>query len=178
VPTTDPFWDLPYASLDDAADMPALSKMVADQIRADLDKPPVCILTNNTTLGQNLTDGSASILTLDTTVQDTAGMYSAPNAAVVKLAGTHDIDADCAFPADPDGSRFLAVLLNGAELRRFEIGANQASGRGTTCSVHWSGPLALNDRIQLQGWQNSGGDMRLLATATTVVRLAVRFRHT
>lgn len=175
------FWGLPYPALNEAPNGPAQIEALARAVEKALSNPPLCALTTNQTLGQTVGDNTTPVLTFDVVVKNTDGMYNAQtstNRITIVRPGVYDLRAVATFAANAAGSRFINFLKNGTDvIARAEVGANQASGRGTTISTFASLPLAANDFIQVQVWQNSGGNLLTSAAGPTLSRFSARFVH-
>jgi fluoride ion exporter CrcB/FEX len=175
------FWGFPYPGLHEAPNGPAQMEAMAKAVDAALSNLPLCVLTTNQTLGQTIGDNTTPVLTFDVVRRNPSGMYVAAtstNKIFCVRPGDYDFFAASTFMPNPNGSRFINFLVNGTEVRaREERGANQATGRGTTVSTFDTLSLDTGDFVQVQVWQNSGGNLLTSAAAATLSRFSARFVH-
>lgn len=175
------FWGWHVPDLNDAPDGPAQFAALAGDIAGDLGGPPLCALTTNQTLGQTVGDGTTPVLTFDVVVRNPSGMYVSANSTnriTIIRPGDYDLRAASTFMPNAVGSRFINFLVNGTDVHaRAEIGANQAANRGTTVSTFDTLTLAAGDSVQVQVWQNSGGNLQTSAAGPTLSRFSARWIH-
>lgn len=103
-------------------------------------------------------------LPLDTEVEDTESMHSVgSNYALIKTAGIYSITANVTFPANATGYR-LATLIryDGSSWSTIDRVPVLGSSIEMRVSLGVNKRLAKNDRIAIQVWQNSGGNLTIL----------------
>lgn len=121
-----------------------------------------CKLTNTT--DQNIPNNSLQMVMWDTEEYDTDDMHSSGSVITIKTAGKYQITAQGCWDDSDDGSRFIAIFVNGG---RVATNRRKADGLSED-SVTYAGDFAINDTIQLQVYQDSGGTRKFAnASGTT-----------
>lgn len=80
-----------------------------------------------------------------------------------KTAGLYTITASIQFASNSSGSRAILILLNGKTI----IGGDQRDASpdiATTCNVSVDYPLAVNDYVEVQAYQNRGGNLNVVSS--------------
>ena len=81
------------------------------------------------------------------------------------VAGTYLIIGNISFDASATGTRIARIFLNGAtEIALVSVPAVATGAVGTAICVTTLWVMAANDYVELQGWQNSGGDLAALSS--------------
>lgn len=113
---------------------------------------------------QSLTSGAAyTSLTLDTELVDTdAGHSTVTNTSryVVQVAGFYLIVASCGFPNNATGNRSVRIGINGVASQSGQVAtAAAAAGNSWYGCVTTFAQLNINDYVECQAWQTSGGNL-------------------
>ena len=80
-----------------------------------------------------------------------------------KTAGLYTITASIQFASNSSGSRAILILLNGTTI----IGGDQRDASpdiATTCNVSVDYPLAVNNYVEVQVYQNRGGNLNVVSS--------------
>ena len=126
---------------------------------AGLPTIPACRATHTT--NQSLTSGTFTTLALATESFDTDNIHDTVtnnSRLTCKTAGKYQITGIIQYDPNATGTRVAAIMLNGGAF----IGYTQAqavatAGQGTVVTAATLYDLAVNDYVELQAYQNSGG---------------------
>ncbi len=128
----------------------------------DLQTPPAASLYRST--AQSLANATITAILFDAEEEDTDNGHSTSTNTsryIAARAGLYLVSGNVNFAANGTGLRWVAVAKNGAEVR-----AGSATTPGTTNAVgsRIVTPvkvvrLAVNDYVELQAWQDSGGSL-------------------
>ena len=126
-------------------------------------KPDIsCKLTNTT--NQSIPNNSLTMITWDTEEYDTDGMHTGSDTEIViQTAGKYHVTAQVMWADNNTNSRFISIHVNGARVASVRRTAFFSSEDG----VDWSGELEVNDTIELQVYQDSGGSLDFDHTGST-----------
>lgn len=168
-------------------DVPASASSITDanitdrreQARASLDlvRPP-SIVKYRSTVNQTLADSTVTTIVLDQEIagsRDPLGAFTlntSTGVVTINKTGWYDIRAELLYGSNSTGRRLITVALNGsANLLRSDPGASDSSGRSPNGScLHY---LTAGNTIEIQGFQNSG--INLLVLAGTGTRLDLMY---
>lgn len=96
--------------------------------------------------------------TLHSTVSNTGRLTAT-------VAGTYLIIGNISFDANATGTRIARIFLNGVtEIALVSVPAVATGAVGTAIIVTTLWVMAATDYVELQGWQNSGGDLAALSS--------------
>lgn len=130
---------------------------------------------------QTLTTNVWTAISMDTTVVDTYGMHSNVTnntRATAIVTGWYWTSGAVAFAASATGTRGARLAVNGNVIAgSAQFGPPSASGSFATVTT--SLPLFLNagDYVELQGVQNSGGNLNTLSATDLDSTLALLWAH-
>jgi len=115
------------------------------------------------TTNQAILNATATIINFTAEDYDTNSLHdnSTNNTRLTcKMAGIYHIFGCVRFESNATGSRIINVLKNGTDkLVSVRVESVEASGQHTTTTLSTDDELALNDYVELQVWQNSGGTL-------------------
>lgn len=141
-----------------AATMLALAQFLDDRLNTR------CKVYDNA--AQTLTTGVAAVVSCEGEDTDAKGLHNPavnPSRITVATAGRYEVKAQCAFVANATGYRQVAILKNGAAVASVRVPA--VSGVSTTLQAVGSVLCAVNDYIEMQVLQTSGGNLDTVAGA-------------
>ena len=130
--------------------------------------PPACRVYHNTT--QSLTTATLTVLAFNSEREDTDTMHDTVtnnSRITIKTAGRYQVTAHVTFASNATGERGINLWVNGAT---YVAGHNQmpvTSGSATIMSLTTSHKFAVNDYIEVVGFQGSGGALNILASDGT-----------
>ena len=84
-----------------------------------------------------------------------------------RYAGVYQITGMIQFVANANGVRLAQIVLNGTTTIGRTEQWNTGGGDATAVMVTSLWPLAVNDYVQLNGYQNSGGNLDIQGANTT-----------
>ena len=129
----------------------------------------LCKVTNSANISiANTTD---TVVTFDTETYDTNGMHSTSvntSRVTAQRAGTYFITGFVRFAASATGIRGIAFKKNGS-FQNGDFSVNGTATRGTGLQIQDIITLSVNDYIEINVWQNSGGALNLEATACYLI---------
>lgn len=119
---------------------------------------------------QSLTSGSFFSATLDTELLDVDGGHSTvtnTSRYIFQVAGRYRVTGSVCFASSSAGFRGAKFLMNGGTA---VIGSEQlvtpVTGFQTTCATSATVTVSVNDYIELQAFQNSGGSLSTSSNAS------------
>ena len=150
----------------DALTAALLNQELRDQMLA-ITAPPMCIAYQN--VAQTLTTATPANVTWDAEVIDSTGAMhdnvTNNTRITVPLAGLYLITGQVTFTGNASGVRSIYVQKNGATvIQRNSVGSPSA-GVHTTIPFSVMAQLAVNDSVEVNATQNSGGNLALLTTS-------------
>lgn len=130
-------------------------------------------------VAQSIPNNAFTAITFDTEVVDSFNGHSGitnPSRYTAQVAGYYDVVGKVSWAANATGRRIASLFVNGAELG-YTRGESNASSTAIAGSCFAIAPVFLNvnDYVEVQGFQSSGGALNTAVTPTT---LAVRWVHT
>jgi hypothetical protein len=104
------------------------------------------------------TGGSVKYVSWDTLREDTLAGFNAgaPTQILIPVAGFYAIALQACWTANNTGARYIHVEAGPSGTERIVIGKSRAALDEGTDSAVWYGQLAVNDRIRVGCYQNSG----------------------
>lgn len=117
---------------------------------------------------QSISDSTDTILLFDSERRDTASLHSTSSnigRLTAPVAGMYAITANVEFASNTSGRREMRLLLNGSTIIAQEIRAGAISGINSPIHLSTLYYLAQNDYVEVQVWQNRGGNLNVLASA-------------
>lgn len=141
--------------------------------------PPIVRVSQTSV--QTLTTNVWTAISQDTTIVDSYGMHSNVTnntRCTAVVAGWYWVSGAVAFAASATGTRGARLAVNGGVIQgSAQFGPPSASG--SFASVTTSMPLFLNvgDYVELQGVQNSGGNLNTLSATDLDSTLALVWVH-
>lgn len=114
---------------------------------------------------QTISNDSQTTLAFNTEKYDTDTIHdpSTNNSRLTcKTAGQYTISASIQFASNSTGSRSILIVLNGTTI----IGSDQrrAADIATTCNLSIDYVLAVNDYVEVQAYQNRGGNLNVVSS--------------
>jgi hypothetical protein len=143
------------------------------------DNEPLLRISQTTT--QTLTTGVWTSITMDASVTDPTAMHSTVtnnSRATAVTAGWYWAAGGVAFAANATGTRGARFAVNGTVVQgSAQFGPPTAAGSLAIAAV--SMPLFLNvgDYVEIQGVQNSGGNLATLMATDLDSTLSLTWRH-
>lgn len=129
--------------------------------------PAVCRVVKTT--NQSIASGGAgTTISWDSEVHDPYTMHDnvTNNSRItVPYSGYYMIEAELVYAANATGLRMALICVNGAETGRTAI-PNATVNAPTVPTITIFRYLNANDYVEVLGWQNSGGPLNVLYTAT------------
>jgi hypothetical protein len=113
--------------------------------------------------------GAWVTMALNSEISDTGSMHSTSvnNSRLSAPAAGYYSAWGCAeFAANANGQRYARILLNGTTVVSHMGPLTGTATANTRLNISWQGPLAANDYLELQVYQNTGGDLALKAVAS------------
>jgi hypothetical protein len=151
-----------------AADIDAISD------KADFLETPPAFVGRQTSV-QSTTTGVWTALTMDTEEYDSHGGHSIvtnTSRYTCQVAGRYRVSGRAAFAANSTGSRGARITLNGAVV----AGAASVNAPGSltgNVEVNHLMALVVGDYVQIEGAQNSGGNLSTAYTSESASMLEV-----
>jgi hypothetical protein len=112
--------------------------------------------------------GTPKILTFDSERYDNGGLHSTSantGRLTATITGLHQIGCHVEFASNITGSRYVGLKVNGATYVAFdERQAVTVAGRPTIVTVSTSYQLAAGDYVEVEVFQNSGGNLNVNAS--------------
>ncbi|MFD9564338.1 hypothetical protein [Streptomyces sp. NPDC059994] len=125
---------------------------------------------------QSISNNTWTSLTIDTEELDPDGGHSTvtnTNRYTIQVAGTYLLLGMSAFAANVTSVRGCRLGLNGAVIRGSHV-QQQTSSAGVWSGTSWAVQVcAVNDWVDVAGYQNSGGALNTFAGTDAASRLAV-----
>lgn len=148
-----------------------------------LTNPPIATLLQ-TVSTQTLTTATWTTITWDnpasTNMVDTYGGYnpgSSTSRYTAQVAGTYRFMGLVNMSNNTTGLRAARFLKNGASIQGSSTRMNPSPSAGTTMVTEWDIPMLVNDYVELQGYQASGGNLATGVDADTCSSLRVLWIH-
>ena len=125
---------------------------------------PFARVYNNANISIN--NNTTTALTFNSERWDTDNIHSTSTNTgrlTCKTAGVYNISASVQFESNATGTRAITILLGGTTV----IGSDQrlAANVATTCNLSIDYVFAVNDYVEVQVYQNSGGALNVVATS-------------
>jgi len=115
------------------------------------------------TANQSISNATNTTITYDAEVFDTdsmADLGTNDERLTIKTAGKYLIIFNCAFASNATGYREAFLYLNGDTATQVTT-IPATSGRRTSCGLAWVQSFSVDDYIQVQVSQNSGGALNV-----------------
>jgi hypothetical protein len=127
------------------------SPSTPDQVRVTSSSPPL------------VTNATFTTLSWDTERFDSNTLWAAgnPTRLTCKTAGLYLLTGSIKWDANATGTRFLGIALNGTAEYLTAVWGPPISGNPTHQSIATLWQLALTDYVELQCYQNSGGNLQV-----------------
>jgi translation elongation factor P/translation initiation factor 5A len=116
---------------------------------------------------QSISDSTDTIVTFDSERYDTAALHSNVSNTgrlTAPIAGKYLITVGLEFASNTSGRREIRLLLNGSTIIAQDIRAGSISGITSPMTLTTVYALAQNDYVEVQVWQNRGGNLNVLST--------------
>jgi len=95
----------------------------------------------------------------------------------VAKPGEYEIYGSLYFAANAVGSRGAAIRLNGVTYISSSRGmADTTAAQGTSIAIVTNYVLAINDYVELMGWQSSGGVLAVIAVGNMSPEFGMRWQ--
>lgn len=123
------------------------------------------------------TSGSWQSVTFDSERYDPSAMHSTsvnPSRITALVAGVYDIKANLAFAPSAVGIRGLRLLLNGTTIIFQDVRVSSSATASTSIGAATDYQLAVNDYVEMQGFQDSGGALNMNAAANATPEFSMR----
>jgi hypothetical protein len=141
-----------------------------DTVRDDLEyliDPPACSVFNSTT--QSTTTSTWTTLTADSENFDNNAMHSTvsnTSRITIQTAGRYLFFARNDWASNTAGSRVMRYKINGtdpgATLQQLMAIPATTTGINTQLAATWTLVLAAADYVEVEAWQNTGGNLQLV----------------
>lgn len=145
--------------------------------------PPIATLLQ-TVSTQMLSDSTWTTITWDNPVSanmvDTYGGYvpgSSTSRYTAKVAGTYRFRGLVSFTGNVTGLRAAKLLKNGTAIQGSSGRWAATSATGSTPVAYWHVPMLVNDYVELQGYQSSGGNLATSIDSDVCSNLLAEFIH-
>lgn len=152
-------------------DLPANFQKIDDEFTAHLaDKAPhvvPAVKVKEATTNQSIANETYTKLTFSAEEFDTDAIFdiSSPTRLTVKTAGIYRISGYCAFVFNTTGVRKILIRQSGsAILCLLNVMPVTISNTLTTMMVETTVDMAVNDYVEMEVWQNSGGALDIANT--------------
>ena len=99
----------------------------------------------------------------DTEVYDTDNMHTSGSVITIKTAGKYTVTAQSIWQSNNSNNRFMAVFRDGSRVGTSRMNASTTSED----TLSYTGDFAVNDTIQLQVYQDSGGSLNFAHSSGT-----------
>lgn len=112
---------------------------------------------------QSIANGTVTVLNFDAENWDTDGMHdnSTNNSRITaKTAGKYAVMMNAVFAGNDTGGRQILLRLNGTTALGSVLMANNGLGEDQNMYL-FATDLAVNDYLEMQVWQNSGGNLNV-----------------
>lgn len=130
-----------------------------DTVKADIG----CRCTR--TASQSVPNNTSTAIAFNSELYDTDDIHdnsTNPSRLVCKTAGKYAIGGTLNFSADSNGLRQIQIRRNGGNLIAVQrVGSVNTSGPSHALSVSTVFNLAINDYVELEGFQNSGSSLSI-----------------
>jgi hypothetical protein len=116
-------------------------------------------------------------LTFDSERYDNGGLHSTvtnPSRLTAQKAGKYNISGHVQFLSNASGYRWVEIFLNGTTVIARQAGP-ALSGPATDLSVSTTYHLAVNDYVELWVYQNSGGNLDVVAVSAGSPEFAMQW---
>lgn len=141
--------------------------------------PPILSVTQTTV--QTLTTGVWTAISMDATVVDSYGMHSNVTnntRATAIVVGWYLVSGAVAFAASATGTRGARFAVNGSVVQATaQFGPPTAAGSLAIAAVSKLIFLNVGDYVEIQGVQNSGGNLNTLMATDLDSSLTLDWRH-
>lgn len=106
------------------------------------------------TAAQNVNNNTVTVMTFNTTRYDTDAMTTTANRLIAKTAGIYGIGGVITWASNPNNMRAAGIRINGSLVIAWDHRRAGTNAERTNVATQYQ--LAVNDYIELLGYQDSG----------------------